>query len=44
MTFKEKLAQEHPERINQNAMGGCDGCPANTDMKKKIVIVTVQVI
>ena len=27
MTFREKLAQEHPKRINEDAMGGCDGCP-----------------
>lgn len=35
MTFKEKLAQEHPQRINQNAMGGCDGCPCEYGYEKE---------
>ena len=29
MTFKEKLAQEHPERIGERFDGGCDGCPCS---------------
>lgn len=27
MTFKEKLEQEHPERVDEKFQGGCDGCP-----------------
>lgn len=27
MTFREKLAQEHPESINDHYDGGCYGCP-----------------
>lgn len=27
MTFKEKLAKEHPECIKERCFGGCDGCP-----------------
>lgn len=27
MTFKERLQIEHPEHINENYIGGCNGCP-----------------
>ena len=27
MTFREKLAKEHPECINPNVRGGCERCP-----------------
>ena len=27
MTFREKLAQEHPEKVSTAALGGCEGCP-----------------
>lgn len=27
MTFREKLASEHPEKIKPEAMGACLGCP-----------------
>lgn len=27
MTFKEKLAKEHPESVAEKFQGGCDGCP-----------------
>ena len=29
MTFKEKLAIEHPSKINPKEIGGCAGCPAD---------------
>lgn len=29
MKLREKLAQEHPENINEDFMGGCIGCPAS---------------
>ena len=29
MTFKEKLKQEHPEKVNPDAVGGCYGCPSD---------------
>lgn len=29
MTFREKLALEHPTEINKCAMGGCTGCPSS---------------
>lgn len=29
MTFKEKLAQEHPERITEATLSGCKGCPSD---------------
>lgn len=29
MTFKEKLAMEHPESIDDLFMGGCCNCPGN---------------
>lgn len=28
MTFREKLAKEHPEKIEPGCMGGCRGCPS----------------
>jgi len=27
MTFREKLAQEHPECVDSRLVGGCSGCP-----------------
>ncbi len=27
MTFREKLAQEHPDRVGSKFAGGCNGCP-----------------
>ena len=27
MTYRELLAKEHPEKINDNNIGGCAGCP-----------------
>lgn len=27
MTAREKLAMEHPDKINGNVFGGCVGCP-----------------
>lgn len=27
MTFKEKLAKEHPEKVSKEFFGGCNGCP-----------------
>ena len=27
MTFKEKLAREHPEKVDSRCAGGCAGCP-----------------
>ena len=29
MTFREKLAQEHPECIDNRLVSGCTGCPSN---------------
>lgn len=29
MTFREKLAQEHPEQIREEYDGGCCGCPSH---------------
>ena len=28
MTCREKLAIEHPSRVNSNCCGGCVGCPS----------------
>lgn len=28
MTFREKLQQDHPERVNKKYHGGCFGCPS----------------
>lgn len=27
MTYREKLKQEHPEYVSEDAIGGCKGCP-----------------
>lgn len=27
MTYKEKLQQEHPDRVGEKYAGGCWGCP-----------------
>ena len=27
MTFREKLAKEHPEYVNDGGVGGCNRCP-----------------
>lgn len=27
MTFKEKLAQEHPDCVREDCLGGCMACP-----------------
>lgn len=27
MTFRDKLMQEHPEKIGEDYLGGCAGCP-----------------
>ena len=35
MTFKEKLAQEHPEKVNNKFGGGCDGCPCEYGYEKE---------
>lgn len=35
MTFKEKLQEEHPERIIEWHLGGCDGCPYEYGYEKK---------
>lgn len=29
MTFREKLAKEHPEKITEKTMSGCIGCPSD---------------
>lgn len=29
MTFKEKLMQEHPDKLGEDFDGGCEGCPHN---------------
>ena len=29
MTFREKLQQEHQEKIGDHYIGGCHNCPAN---------------
>ena len=29
MTYRERLTIEHPERIDSEMLGGCDGCPAD---------------
>ena len=29
MTFKEKLKEEHPEKVDERCAGGCIGCPSN---------------
>lgn len=34
MTFKEKLAKEHPSKVIDTAVGGCLGCPHDYDYEK----------
>lgn len=34
MTFKEKLSMEHPERLNNDCNGGCEGCPKDYGYEK----------
>lgn len=34
MTFKEKLAKEHPSKVIDTAVGGCVGCPHDYDYEK----------
>ena len=29
MTYREKLAKEHPEEIDDTDWGGCNGCPSS---------------
>ena len=29
MTYREKLAKEHPEKIDDKEWGGCKGCPSS---------------
>lgn len=29
MTYREKLANEHPEEIDDKEWGGCNGCPSS---------------
>ena len=41
MTFKEKLAIEHPDKIDPTISGGCKGCPSdygycNAEFENKI--------
>lgn len=36
MTFREKLRKEHPERINEDRLGGCEGCPYGYGYEKSI--------
>lgn len=31
MTYKEKLAAEHPLNVNEEEYGGCYGCPSDYD-------------
>lgn len=31
MTFREKLAKEHPDNIDEDYCGGCYGCPSSYD-------------
>lgn len=35
MTFREKLAQEHPNRVNRFVPGGCEGCPHTYGYEEK---------
>ena len=35
MTFKERLQKEHPRCINEDCIGGCDGCPYEYGYEKK---------
>lgn len=35
MTFRERLQKEHPRCINEDCIGGCDGCPYEYGYEKK---------
>ena len=35
MTCREKLAMEHPEELDSECLGGCDGCPHTYGYAKK---------
>lgn len=35
MTFREKLLQEHPDKIAPRYVGGCKGCPRHYDYEDK---------
>lgn len=35
MTFRERLQEEHPYRINNAFTGGCQGCPSNYGYEEK---------
>ena len=35
MTFKEKLEQEHPEKVDEGFCGGCKDCPCDYHYEKK---------
>lgn len=35
MTFKEKLKQEHPEKVDEGFCGGCKDCPCDYHYEKK---------
>ena len=35
MTFKEKLTQEHPDKIDVSKWAGCEGCPNTYDYEEK---------
>lgn len=43
MTFREKLAQEHLEEVNEEYFGGCYGCPENYGYEKKFDCATAGV-
>ena len=36
MTFKEKLAIEHPDKLDDNCAGGCWGCPGNYGYEERM--------
>lgn len=35
LTFREKLKQEHPERVVETCLGGCYGCPSSYGYEAK---------
>lgn len=35
MTFKERLAKQHPKLVSNKFIGGCDGCPYDFGYEKK---------
>lgn len=35
MTYREKLQKEHPERIDEDSLGGCYACPYEYGYEKK---------